>query len=260
MIDLLTFGRGRRGPGRPARPRLGVVQLEARETPAVFAHFAAGTGTLTVTITDGSSGPAGARLISSNSSPYSHEATISGQDNGSTNRVMVNGTHLTLDNTQVTDPNAGNLVRKQHVQQIVVNGSASADLVRLDLIGPGRGWNSLNGRVTVRADGGGDTVKGSGFDDKLYGGGGDDHLYGGGGRDAFDGGSGADTVHDFQVGVDVGVWTALPGVERVVPGVTAPPHPPLRRAAGAGSVSGVRGPPRPGPGRPAGRGPPPRGR
>lgn len=210
---------------RKNQVRLGIESLECRDVPAVFAHFAANTGTLTVTITDGNAGPAGAVLLNSNSSVYSHQADIYGDDNGSTNRVRVNGFSFARDNGPVTAPNANNLVRKSDVQRIVVNGSASADTIRLDLIGPGRDWNNLNGKVTVNAEGGNDILKGSGFNDKLYGGSGnddlygnsgDDGLYGGGGRDYFNGGNGYDTVYDYQVGTDFGVWTAQPGVERVI--------------------------------------------
>jgi len=222
----MTLFRRQRRIAAP-RVRLQALQLEARVTPAVFAHFAAGSGTLTVTITDGGPGPAGARLISSSDSVSSHRADIYGDRNGSNPRVRVNGSSIALDNRPITAPNANYLVRTHHVRSIVVNGSNSADSIRLISMEYSQGWNNLNGRITVYGNGGNDVIDGSFFDDVIYGGGGNDTLrgrqgndtlkggagnntlvggsgndmlYGGSGTDRFDGGSGFDTIYGYRPG------------------------------------------------------------
>lgn len=189
--------------------RLGVTTLEARDVPAVFANFS--SGTLTVTIADGNSGPAGSVLVTPNHYGNHHTADIAGDFNGSNPRVRVNGIAITRDNSPVgIHPNSPNLVRTNEIKRIVVNGSNSADLIRLDLMEKSQDWRDLNGQITVNAKGGDDTIRGSKFSDKLFGGSGNDRLegrdgndflYGEAGNDTLVGGNGNDT-HDGGAGTD----------------------------------------------------------
>lgn len=90
----------------------------------------------------------------------------------------------------------GGTLRAANVRQIIVNGSEFNDNIKLRWV-DSSSFQGLDGRITIKGNGGNDAIEGSQFSDFIQGGAHDDVLEGNLGNDTLDGGDGNDRLYGF---------------------------------------------------------------
>ncbi|MBX7103824.1 MAG: hypothetical protein K1X57_07070 [Gemmataceae bacterium] len=196
MFEKLVKGIVRLRPNRRRnKASLGLVRLEARETPAVMWSFDANSGHLSIKVEDRAAKVG--ELSGANVAVFANP-------NGPNNPITINNSPLTRSN--------GQLIRTQNLKSVTIQGSASNNNLGVTLLTRTPGLANLDNKIKIYGNGGHDVINGSGYadllfggegndtidgnggNDKLYGDGGQDKLYGGDGNDYLNGGTGNDTI------------------------------------------------------------------